>query len=86
MSTRTRTELTEALDALYDSTLNGMCRILAFAWVLVIPAVLAAFTGHLLLARWLMAAAIFGWLAQLLIAALVAACAECVRPHPAPRR
>ncbi len=85
MSTPTRHQVAGALDELYDSTLNGMCRILAFAWVLVIPAVLAAFTGHLFLARWLMAAAIFGWLAQLLIAALVAACAECVRPHPARR-
>lgn len=86
MSARTRTELAGALDELYDSTLNGMCRILAFAWVLIIPATAAGFTGHLTAARWLMAAAFFGWLAPLAAAALVAACAECVRPHPTPQR
>ena len=86
MSTATRHRVAGALDELYDSTLNGMCRILAFAWVLIIPAVLAAFTGHLDVARWLMAAAVFGWIAQLLLAAVVATCAECVRPHSTPRR
>lgn len=86
MSAATRLRVAGALDELYDHTLNGMCRILAFAGLLVLPAIAAAFTGHLVLARWLMAAAIFGWLVPLLIAALVATCAECVRPHPEPRR
>ena len=86
MSTATRVRVAAALDELYDHTLNGMCRILAFAGLLVLPAVAATFTGHPVLARWLVAAAVFGWLAQLLIAALVATCAECVRPHPTPRR
>ncbi len=44
MSIRTRTQLAEVLDELYDSALNGMCRILAVAWVLAIPAIAAAFT------------------------------------------